>query len=426
MKKIGIVIALLAVSLFFFVGKSDSKLQPYYSGDAVDFNNKVVFATANSGKIEIFKSENRTITKTLEITNYNNIFNINDSYSDLKLSIENGKLYVYAVSQYTLFKYNISDLYSAQLEKRVSNNYWEWYQRVDRFGSNIATVSEKGIKIYNSDLQVIDAYNFSAENPYSIRSNASQQYLFAVDNDNIRVYDRLSRTVVREIPLAFAYKSNNHRVYFDSVNNEIYAIDDTYTKKFDFNGNLLASFRHLEYPGYEVDSTYGNPFIYFSNGTGVVKMNKDNFSVSSFAYTSMIGGPQGWAMGLKVVNTDKGDVVVVFNGSNIVLLDKNLKEIDSIKSNTYSASVSSNENLSLNLSSYWVLANAPLTISGTGFWSSEPLLIKFGNAGFDAKADNSGRFTKEIVVPNMLPGRYDIKVTGVNSALTYSSSIEVK
>ncbi len=426
MKKIGIIIALLAISLLFFVGKSDSKLQPYYSGDAVDFNNKVIFATANSGKLEIFKSENKVITKTLEISNYNSLFNINDSYSDLKLSIENGQLFVYAVSKYTLFKYNISDLYSAQLDKRVTNNYWEWYQRVDRFGSNIATVSEKGIKIYNSDLQVIDAYNFTASNPYSIRSNSSQQYLFSVDNDKVRVYDRLSRTVVREMPLDFIYKSNNHRVYFDDNSNEIFAIDDTFTKKFDLNGNLLGSFRHLEHPGYEVDSTYGSSYLYFSNGTGVVKMNRDSFTVADYAYTSMIGGPQGWAMGLKVVNTNNGDVVVVFNGSNIVLLDKNLKTIDSVKSNTYSATVSSNENLSLNLSNYWVTSNAPLTISGTGFWSQEQLLVKFGNAGYEMHADNNGRFSKEITVPVMPVGRYDIKVTGVKSALTYSSSIELK
>ncbi|MFA5131092.1 MAG: hypothetical protein WC467_01580 [Patescibacteria group bacterium] len=426
MKKISFILGLSALAVFFLVANSHSQLQAYYSGDAVNYNNSVVVASVNSGKLEVFKLENDSLVKTLELNNFSSVFNINESYSDLKLSIEDGRLYVYAVSQYTLYKYDISPLSSAQLVKQVKNNYWEWYQRVDRLGNDIATLSEKGIKIYNTNLDVVDSYNFSAKNPYSIRSNGSQQYLFAIDNNNIEVYDRGSRTIVRTIPLDFIYQNNNHKAYYDVVSNNIFAIDDTFTKKFDLNGNLLASFRHLEQPGYDVESTYGNPYFYFSNGLGVVKMNKETFKVAAYAYTTDSGGPQGWAMGLKVVNTDQGDVLVVFNGSNILLLNSNLKKISSVKSNTYAVSSSANENLYLNLNHNFALVGGAVTVSGGGFWSQEPLLIKFGTAGFSAQTDNRGRFSTDLTTPNFKPGYYDIKVTGANSLLTYSTSIEVK
>lgn len=426
MKKIGIILALSAISLFFLVGKTNSKLQTYYSGDAVNYNNKVVFATVNSGKLEVFQVEDKVVTKTLEMNNYNNVFNTNDGFSDIKLSVEGGGLYVYAVSQYTLYKYNISTLSSAQLVKRSANNYWEWYQRVDRLGDNIATISEKGIKIFNADLQIIDSYNFSVGNPYSIRSNGSQQYIFAVDNDKIKIYDRSTRALVREIPFSFIYKTNNHRAYYDITRNEIYAIDDSYTKKFDLNGNQLGSFKHLEQPGYEVDSTYDNPYFYFSNGMGVVKMTKDDFKLSKYAFTNELGGPQGWAMGLKVVNTASGDVIVVFNGSNIVVLDSNLKKIDSIKSNVTTVMSAPNENLFLILNHYSSLGGTPLTVSGGGFWSQEPLTINLGGTAFSAQADNNGRFSKDITTPSLIQGRYDLKVTGESSKLTYSISVDIR
>ncbi len=426
MKKIGIILALSAVAVFFLVAYSHAKLQPYYSGDAISFNNKIVVASTNSSNLEVFTLDGNTLTKTLELSNPNNFLALNNGYSDLKLSVENGHLYVYAVAQYSLYKYDISSLHSAILEKQVKNNFWEWYQRVDRFGNDLATVSDKGVKIYNDNLDIVNSYNFSVSGPYSVRSNGSLQYLFGINDNNIEVFDRYSRSVVSKIPLTFTDNGNNHKVYYDNISNEIYAIDDIYTKKFTLDGKLLASFKHLDQPGYEVESTYANPYFYFSNGMGVVKMSKDNFKVASYAYTTEVGGPQGWAMSLKVVNTDRGDVVVVFNGSNILLLNSNLKPIDSIKSNIYVASTSANENLFINLNHNFGIVGSTVTVSGGGFWSQEPLLIKFGTAGFSAQTDSHGRFSSDLITPNFKPGYYDIKVTGTNSLLTYSTSIEVK
>ncbi len=426
MKKIGIFLVASFIVLFFFAARTNSQFQPYYSGDAVSFGDRVVFGTANSGKLEIFKLEGKTISRIMEITNSDPVFKNNINFSDLKLSVENNQLYVYAVSEYTLYKYNLSDLATARLEKKMRNNYWEWYQRVDFLGGRLATFSEKGIKIYNQELEVIDSYNFSIANPYSLRSSGSSQYILALDEGKIKIYDRSSRKVAKEIPFTFSYPDNNHKAYLDVNRQEIYAIDDTYTKKFNLEGKLLGSFKHLDRPGYEVDSTSGNNYLYFSNGMGVVKMTKADFKVADFAFTNLSGGPQGWAMGLKVVNTNQGDILVVFNGSNIILLDKNLNKIDAIKAKTDSQPVFATENLFLNLDRSWALPKTTSTVSGGGYWPNEILDINLANSNVSVSADSRGRFTKTINVPDVKAGQYDIKVTGRSSGATYSISLQVK
>jgi hypothetical protein len=430
MKKIGLSLILAAVALILLFhganSRANSQLQPYYSGDAISFNGSVVAATANSGKIEIFRLDNKLFTKILEISNHNSVFNTDINFSDLKLNVENGHLYVYAVSEYTLFKYDISDLSSARLEKKAENTYWEWYQRVDRFGDNIVTFSEKGVKVYNSDLEVINSYNFTVDNPYNINSDGNNRFLFAIDGNKLKIYDCVSRSITNEIPLNFTYGENNHKAYYDSLSNEIYVVDDYSINKFDFSGKLLSSSKHLYNPGYEVASNYGDSSIYFSDGVGVVKMTKDSFKIADYAFTNIIGGPQGWAMGLKVVSTDTGDVMVVFNSANILLLDKNMNKISSFSANNYTVVTTSNENLFLNLNRNWFIAGDETIVSGGGFWPNEPLKINLGSASFSSQADNKGRFSETIKNPDLKAGFYDIKVDGVNSGKTYSTSIEAK
>jgi hypothetical protein len=155
-------------------------------------------------------------------------------------------------------------------------------------------------------------------------------------------------------------------------------------------------------------------------------MTKEDFKIADYAFTSTAGGAQGWAMGLKVVNTDSGDVLVVFNGSNIILLDKNLNKIDSIKAKSDSAAIYAKENLFLNLNRSWSLVNNPITVSGGGFWANEPLRISLGSNNFSAQTGSNGRFSKEINTPDLKTGYHDIKVTGENSNFTYSISLQIK
>jgi hypothetical protein len=159
----------------------------------------------------------------------------------------------------------------------------------------------------------------------------------------------------------------------------------------------------------------------------VVKLNRSDLKLNAYKFTSVLGGPAGWAMGLKAVNTKNGENLVVFNNGNILVLDDKLNKIAS-----YVATIEDNlpdiqESLYLNLDHNLGAAGAPIVLSGGGFSTKEMLTIEFGSAPrLETMTDSHGRFIKTLVIPNLTPGRLDIKVTGQSSRLSYSISFEVK
>ncbi len=425
--KRGVIVLSLAflISFLAFVHFGKSQTLPYYYGDAVNYQDKVVFGTANSGYLEIFVLQDKQINRAIKIKNYLQATSEYRDFTDLKFSVEGGRLYVYALSEYTLFKYDFSDLQNLSLITKQTNTYWDWYHRLDQFGSNLGTISDAGIRTLNSALQAIESFKFAPSDQYSIRGGESNRYIFGIDNSNLQIYDRTSRTVAQEIPLNFNSEVHGRKTYYDALSNQIYAVDDYYLKKFSVDGKLLASFKHLNAPGYDVDSTSGNGAVYFSNGLGVVKINKDNFKLAAYAYTTTLGGPQGWAMGLKVVNTDAGDVVVVFNNSNILLLDKNLRKIADVRATDLTPPHSS-EILYINLDHNIGGVGATLALSGGGYWPNESLRISFGGQVVNTSADKNGRFSSNLTVPNLAPQKLDIKVEGLDSLLTYSIGFTIQ
>jgi len=422
-------ISLLAIVLapLVFINSGSTKTQPYYSGDAINYRGQVLFGTANSGYLEIFKLNGNSIDILVKAKDYDPTFNSYNDYSDVKFVSEGGSLYVYATSKYTVFKYDFSELNSLKLISKVKNNYWEWYKEIEKLGDSLVLISDKGVKVINDNLDVIDSYNFTGVAPYSLASNGDNNRILGISDSKIEIFDRSNRAVTKEIALNFSSESQSRRAYLDILNNNIYAVDDYYAKKFDATtGQLLASYRHADSAGYDMESTAGNDYVYFSNGLGVVKLNKDSFKVSDFAYTTMAGGPQGWAMGLKLVNTDKGDVLVVFNGSNILLLDSKLNKIASVKA-IENADEKPQESLYLNLDHQFATVGGTVNLNGGGFWANEQLQILVGETEITTiNADRNGRFDTSLIIPEVKKEKQDVKVKGLDSSLTYSISFEVR
>jgi hypothetical protein len=417
--------ALIGLSLP-FVRSGQTKVQPYYSGDAISYDNNLIVATANTGYLEVFRLDGKNLNRLIKVKIYNASYNNYDDYGDVKLSVENGSLYVYAVSKYTVFKSDFSDLNRLVLVNKQSNTYWNWYYRVDRYGNEIGLVGKKGVDMIDSNLQVINSFAFSPSEKYGLRSNSSQKFLFGINDGKIQVYDRDSRSISREIALNFSQPETNHKIFFDASDGNLYAIDDYYAKKFSPSGELLASFHHLDAPGYDAESSNGNPYIYFSNGFGVIKMDKEEFKLKDFVYTTNIDASQGWAMGLKLVSDQDGDKIVVFNASNITVLDDGLKKIGSVSA-TEEADGQAAETLFLNYDHGLGSAGSTIKLNGGGYWPNEDLKISFGGTSpVTVKTDNKGRFTADLTIPSLKPQRLDIKVDGSNSGLTYSINFEIK
>lgn len=426
MKKI--LFSVLAVGLIFIawsVQDAKTKDQVYYSGDAVFYQNQLLIASTNTGRLELFKVDDDKIERLLSTG-----LGVNPSktevFNDVKLEVRGNSLIAYTVAGYTLYRYDLSDLQTARLEQKIRNNYWEWYHRVDRFAGETVTISDRGLRIWNQDLQVINGFDFSSELPYSLRSSGDKRFLFSLNDSALNIYDRESRSITKTIPLDYQdFTKNARRLYYDRINSHLFVTDDYYVKKFDLNGKLLASFRHYGDSSYDTESSFDNNFIYVSNGLNVYKLNKSNLSLVK-DYQAFNATPQGWAMGIKFVNTNFGERLVLFNNSGLAVLDANFNLVAS------SGKISQDdgvfyplENLYLVLNSYTATVDATVNIQGGGFMPNEELKISFKHIHFSSQADRFGRFNANLFVPEVNPGRYDVKIDGLVSELTYSTALEI-
>ena len=448
MKKILIFAFLLLGIVAWATLPAKTKIQSYYSGDAVNYNGNLVVASTNSESLEVFVLERDGLKRKIILRPFNSRFDKDDSFYSVKLNIENGSLYAYTISGFTIYKYNISNLNDAILVKESTNTYWEWYGRVDKIGNNIVTISAKGISVFNTDLEAIDRHEITHNNPYNISSAGHSDLVFVLEHENngIRVYDKNSRRVVSDLQINFFGKENNRASYFDYYDNSLYFADDRSVKKVGLDGSLRGTFEHIGYPGYDVASS-NNEFLYFANGLGIVKLRKSDMSVINSRRTGKITVSEGWAMGLKVVALGNKENIVLFNNSSIVVLNDNLETLGYFAAGK-SDKVYAQENLFLNLSSGSVDSGMEFQVSGGGFLPNEKLTINFSNAKYETQADKYGRFSKSFNAPGLensrssdrvviqsqrddglnltsITEKTDVKVDGQDSGYTYSIGLEI-
>ncbi|MCF7860217.1 hypothetical protein K9M09_01185 [Patescibacteria group bacterium] len=421
-KKIIIPVLILGIFSLILVSYTQGQTKSYYSGDAFVFQNKIYITTANTGSLELFVLNDKQIDSLAKIRPFDERFGKYGSFYDSYLRQENSNLYVYAVTNFSIYKYKL-DNNQLILVDTIRNSYWEWYNRVGDIDGQLASFSANNVKLWSDDMQVINAYDFSnTEVPYNVRGN--DKYLVNVQNNHIYIYNRVNRQIIKEIPINLKTSRSAHQIYIDN-NNDLYIVDDYYAKKFNLDGKLLASFKHLDYEGYDMSASGYSQAVYFSNGIGVVKLNKDSFKVEDWAFTNGIAGLRGWAMGMDVVSLN-GDKIVVFNNSNILVLDDKLNKIASIASTEEDDSTYPTETLYLNLDKSRAAPNAEIYLSGGGFSPSEALQVDFAGTKTSFNADIRGRFTQSLIVPSATAGNYDIRVTGQNSGLHYSIAFSIE
>jgi len=422
MKKIIIAVLFIGTISLILGSLSYGRTKSYYSGDTLVYANQLYISTTNTDSLELFRLEGSQLLRVAKIKPFNQQFGRYGSFYDSLLRIENGKLFVYAVTDFALYKYELSNG-QLNLINSMRNSFWEWYSRVDEINGQLVTISNKGLKIWNNDLQNIDAYDFEVGKvPYNVRGN--ERILLNINNGILSLYDREARMTFRDIPLNFKVEPSAHKAYIDE-NSNIYVVDDYYAKKYNLSGKLLASFRHLDYEAYDMSASGYNNNVYFSNGIGVVSLDKRDMSVKDWAWTGGIAGPRGWAMGMEVVYLN-GDKVVVFNNSNILVLDENLDKIAAYLAEEEDNSVYATENLFLNLDKNRASTNSQIILNGGGYFPGELLNINFAGQQTNGTADQRGRFQIQLTVPEKNSGKYDIKVDGANSKLTYSIAFEIE
>jgi hypothetical protein len=406
---------LIASLSFLVIPSAKSQVQPYYDGEAIAYNNQVIFGTTNTGKFELFKLDGNKIIRTSIILSPDND---NNRFFDLILMPEGSGLYAYLVNGKYLYKYNVSDLFNFSLVAKVKDNNYDYFYGLGRSGNNFFTVGSNGIKVWNSNLQVIDAYkNMDTKHPNSIAFSDNGNYIFNTNKGSLKVTDSFYRDSILSLPLRWS-EDHSWQPFIDEDSGLVYVADDYSLKKININGNY-TEFKHTSNLGYDVNGVEGKDHIYFSDGIGVVKSRISDLKPLDWVYTNKINSGRGWAMGLRAVENNGHEYVVVFNGSSIIVLNENLDLLDSYEARE--CEIPDVQPLYLSLDKSRATANSQVSVRGGGFGPNEYITIELAGEKFNSVTDKYGEFRRIINVPEVShPKMYDIKATGQVSKLTYS------
>lgn len=429
--------ALLVVTIMPFPAV-EGKVKGYHSGDAISYNGNIIIASTDSGQLEVFKMNpnDSGVTKFISLTSYNPRFGTPQDFMDVLLRTEDGALYAYVVNGRSLFKYDISDLNQARIVKEVQDGGWDWLGGLQVINNQVATTGSRGVKMWNNDLQVVDAYTIinPGDKTYNTTPASSSKYIFTLYEGKIKVFDREARTFITDIPVNLKWGSDWYKreMYNSPSDNSIVVVDDESVKKINFNGEIIDSFKHTSNLGYDVVPSEDRNYVYFSDGIGIVKLRTSDLKVISYLHTVNLGNGNGWAMGMKTVNDGNGEKLVVFNNGNIIILTSDLKPykskakavlVTAIKEDTYP---DINEPLSLSIDRNHAAGNSIVSLSGKGFGANENVSINFLDVITNVTADNFGRFSKNLVVPDVTHRKTDIKVLGELTSFKYSLGFEIE
>lgn len=418
---IGLIFVFLVVGAFLVPG-AKSRSKSYFSGDAIVYGGQLYIGSTNMGAgIELFRLEGERLTRLTTIESESRLTGAN-SFSNLHFSQEGGRLYLFAVDGRYLYQYDITDPGQIVLVNKIKDNAFDWFNGVTKVNGRIVTIGTNGIKFYNKLLQNISDYKIYNRLTNNVGFSDSGELIFNLDNSKLATFDTKVGAIIAEAQLEV--RENHDRKPYVDADGALYVVDDSAFKKFDYNGNLQGSFKHTSTLGYDVAGLPGRDYLFFSDGIGLVKIDKRTMEPLDWVFTQNLGEPSGWAIGLRVVQDNGGEKIVLFNNSSLVVLDENLDLIDFFKSNT--PELRPIEALSLTADKIRAPGNAEVSLRGTGFGLSEELEVSFAKTKTSLFADDNGRFTAILTVPQVLPTRTDIKVTGKTTGLTYSLAFQIE
>lgn len=410
---------LVLVICIFIASSAKGQIKPYFSGEAINYNDQIFFGTTNTGAFELFTLINERIKK-LAFIRPNEIDH--DSFYDLIFAKQDNRLLVYLVNGIFLYEYDITDPSSFRLINKVKDNSKDVFYGVGQAGSNIYTVGIKGIKIWNQNLTVINSFKLDIKFEKSLGFSQDGGLLVTTNEGRLTAQDAFYRDLIIDATLHIK-KDHNRHPFLDQARGDIFVVDDDNLLNFSLD-NSYKKFDHKGNFGYDVDGIQDSAYVYFSDGIGIVKIRKFDMKPVNWAYTTNLGSGNGWSVGLRVVNDSFGEKIIVFNGSSILIFDSQLELID-----YYPAQEIGNQpisTLSLKLDSTWGLPGMPLIINGTGYGLNEGLEISLAGQKYYTQTDKYGNFIKEITIPEVKPQNTDIIANGLVSKLSYSISFKIE
>jgi len=416
---LAVFLVLTAVFGYYSIPSGESQGQTYQSGEAMNFNGQVVIATTDTGRLELFRSagDKLHLARSLESDTPNE-----PEFVDTVLTRQGERLYAFATNHKYIYKYDITGLPAVDLVAKNKDNSGDRFHALGSYKDRLYSVGSRGVKVWRYDLTVVNSYDLHSTVADNIKFTANGNYLFHLLNNNFQIIDAMYREPVMQTGIKIRQDHGRH-FYYDDRQGAVYVVDDYFLKKIGFNG-LLEKFRHISHIGYDADGSAGQDHIYFSDGIGIVKSRKSDLQPLDWRYTTELGGGQGWAMGLRAVEYEGQERVVVFNGSSILLFTGELELMDS-----YQAKDRPGPKVDppyLRLDKHRAAPGSRVSLRGGNFGAGERIRISLAGETYHAITDNTGDFTKIMTIPAVKSGIRDIRATGRVSGLTYSTSFTVE
>jgi len=415
-----ILFAVMVAGALFWGHSGQSRIKPYYSGETVAYQGDIYVGTVNTGDFELFLWQEDGLHKK---TNIMSTFHKHPHFNDLKFEKNDGRLYVYLIDGRYLYKYDLSNPLVPEREARIKDNAWDWFQGLEESRGRLVTMGIHGIKVWNKNLEVINSFNINNDVKENISFSPGGKYIFNIKNGRIKIYDTESRQYEQEIDLELKKEGEIRKIYNDPELSLIYVVDDEALKAFNFSAELVRKFEHISPKGCDVIPASDGTHLYFSDGLGIVKVNKYNFEPVDWKHTTDVA-EGSWLMRIKAIKPNGEQRIVGFNASNLVVMDSDLEILGHRKSTE--EDLSPTEPLFLRVDKNRAPAGTPISLRGGGFGIKEKVRIEFADETFYAYTDDQGRFIKILDVPSVLPTKTDIKVIGEISELDYSLGFRIE
>jgi len=435
MKKIISILSLVSViipSFLLGVKPAVSDNKTYNSADVIEINKQVIAVAPNGSGVE-----------TLLITRDNEIRKLAEAVpagagikpQGVYTRMEQGQAIAYVAAGAAIQKYNISSPTWPALVKSVDSAVGYAHDITGRDNTSLILVAgDQGVKEMETR-ELAPIREIWKGESYGIDINANGKIVLNTYNKALTLH----RNGAAEFVANLKHNQPALTKPYITSGGAGFAAGDQGVKKIGAN----VEFASPSGFGYSVDALEQDDYIYFVNGWGVYKLDK-NLNEIEFQTINLI---DGWARGIKVFKAYGKTKILVLASDRIYLLNdsleildiytyqpmRNLKTIsiddDPAQLKMAAKASPSDQPLAVRVSKAPVMPGERIKVYVTGFYPGEPLILEVGSLTERTVADGNGNVVFEhIVIPEQksYPVMINVRVFGQNSKLNYSTAVRVE
>lgn len=377
----------------------------------------------------------KEFAEILEITSDNKLAQVSEIHGVEKIEAMAAgqnleKYYLVIASGRYLYHYDISDPSAPKIEFRRDLHITKRGQF--KIGSIYSLAGNKnilfgggakGVRSFFPDNLFVNKI-YTHEKSYGLA--ADDKNLCVITENKGLVYDIATGNKLAEINLENIGKTLRSP-YLDGLGNAYFPSDQGLVKLNIYTGEQALYVNQVpkgDTYSYGASSLLdGN--VYYANGHGLALLDKNNKKIKFFNTSWQERyGANSWAVGVAAAKIGARDVIINFNKSSILLLDKNLKVLT-----RHSYKKPYSENIAFDLK---ITASANRASSGQkislklyGFWPNENVSLAFGKNNYTVKVDNQGYGIVDLTVPYQAGQQALIQAVGQDSKFSYQSGFTV-